>query len=86
MGQTYELLNMHFYALFYYRKAMMLQPTDARLWSARAPIFSLRRVQEFVAAFSFGGAKIFQKLSSWVLHVPTRQNGLKMYLFNGDMM
>jgi len=36
LGQTYELLNLHFYALFYYRRAVTLRPEDARMWCAMA--------------------------------------------------
>jgi hypothetical protein len=33
MAWEYEFLNMHLYALFYYRKVMaMLRPNDARMW------------------------------------------------------
>lgn len=34
LSQTYEFLNMHLYALFYYRKAAALRPYDARMWCA----------------------------------------------------
>lgn len=33
-GQTYEIMNMFLYALFYYCKAVELRPYDARMWSA----------------------------------------------------
>ena len=36
LGQTYEILAMPFYALFYYRKATTLRPYDARMWCAMA--------------------------------------------------
>ena len=32
LGQTYELLQMPYYALHYYKRALQLRPTDARLW------------------------------------------------------
>lgn len=32
LGQTYEMLVMPYYALFYYRKAAQLRPNDARMW------------------------------------------------------
>lgn len=41
LGQTYELLNLHFYALFYYRRAMTLRPNDARMWCAMAQCYEL---------------------------------------------
>lgn len=39
LGQTYEMLNLHFYALFYYRRAMTLRPEDARMWCAMAQCY-----------------------------------------------
>ncbi|CAK0854220.1 unnamed protein product [Prorocentrum cordatum] len=39
LGQTYELLNLHFYALYYYRRAMALRPEDARMWCAMAQCY-----------------------------------------------
>jgi hypothetical protein len=32
--QAYELLRMPFYALYYYRRAASLRPSDARMWCA----------------------------------------------------
>lgn len=34
LGQTYEMLHCHQYALYYYQKAAELRPDDARMWSA----------------------------------------------------
>lgn len=34
LGQTYELLQMPFYALHYFKRATLLRPTDARMWCA----------------------------------------------------
>ena len=34
LGQTYELLGMPFYSLYYYRKATTLRPYDSRMWCA----------------------------------------------------
>lgn len=34
LGQTYEIHQMFFYALHYYRKACVLRPYDARMWCA----------------------------------------------------
>jgi anaphase-promoting complex subunit 8 len=36
LGQTYEILAMPYYALFYYRKATALRPYDSRMWCAMA--------------------------------------------------
>ena len=41
LGQTYEILTMYFYALFYYRKATALRPYDARMWCAMAGCYKL---------------------------------------------
>jgi anaphase-promoting complex subunit 8 len=32
LGQAYEMMQMPYYALFYYRKAAQLTPDDARMW------------------------------------------------------
>ena len=34
LGQTYEVLEMHLYALFYYQKAASLRPYDPKMWQA----------------------------------------------------
>lgn len=34
LGQTYELLQMPHYALYYYHKAAAVRPGDARMWAA----------------------------------------------------
>eukprot|EP01090_Pellita_catalonica_P013123 TRINITY_DN3042_c0_g1_i2.p1 TRINITY_DN3042_c0_g1~~TRINITY_DN3042_c0_g1_i2.p1 ORF type:complete len:188 (-),score=34.79 TRINITY_DN3042_c0_g1_i2:4-567(-) len=39
LGQTYEILKMPFYALYYYRSAASLRPYDARMWSALAECY-----------------------------------------------
>jgi hypothetical protein len=31
LGQTYEILKMHFYCLYYYKKAHELRPNDSRM-------------------------------------------------------
>ena len=52
LGQTYELLEMYFYALHYYRKATTLRPYDARMWCALAGCYyHLNRVQEAVKCY-----------------------------------
>lgn len=33
--------GLHYYALFYYRRAMMLRPDDARMWCAMAQCYDL---------------------------------------------
>ena len=34
LGQTYEVLEMHLYALFYYQRAASLRPYDPKMWQA----------------------------------------------------
>jgi len=34
LGQTYEMLHLYQYSLYYYKKAAALKPSDARMWSA----------------------------------------------------
>lgn len=52
LGQTYEILQMPFYALFYYRKATALRPYDARMWCAMAGCYKLlNRKQEAIKCY-----------------------------------
>lgn len=39
LGQTYEVLEMHFYALFYYQRAASLRPYDPKMWQAVGSCF-----------------------------------------------
>lgn len=34
MGQTYEILKMPFYGLYYYKQAQLLRPRDSRMVTA----------------------------------------------------
>lgn len=34
LGQTYEMLHLHQYAYYYYKKAVILRPNDSRMWCA----------------------------------------------------
>ena len=34
LGQTYEMLSLYQYALFYFKKAAALRPEDSRMWCA----------------------------------------------------
>lgn len=36
------LPGLHYYALFYYRRAMLLRPEDARMWCAMAQCYDLK--------------------------------------------
>jgi len=39
LGQTYEVLEMHLYALFYYQRAASLRPYDPKMWQAVASCY-----------------------------------------------
>ena len=41
LGQTYEILKMPLYSLFYYQKAAQLRPNDARMWCPHCNLFCL---------------------------------------------
>jgi anaphase-promoting complex subunit 8 len=52
LGQTYEMLHCHQYALYYYQKAALLRPDDARMWSAVGTSFMrLHLKAQAMAAF-----------------------------------
>jgi tetratricopeptide (TPR) repeat protein len=52
LGQSYELLTMYFYALYYYRKAVKLRPNDSRMWCALANCCQkLERSDEAIRAY-----------------------------------
>lgn len=36
LGQAYELQNMNHYAIYYFGKAVISRPKDARMWNAMA--------------------------------------------------
>lgn len=49
LGQTYELLDMQFYAIQYYNRATALRPFDCRMWSALAGVYEkLKRIPEAI--------------------------------------
>ena len=57
LGQTYEILNMYFYALYYYRKAALLRPRDARMWIAIAQCYEkLHRVDDAIHGYERAAA------------------------------
>ena len=65
LGQTYEILTMFFYALYYYRKAVKLRPGDARMWCALANCYrKLERFDEAIRAFERAATN--QVWLSWV--------------------
>ncbi|KAF9215881.1 anaphase-promoting complex component apc8 [Podila verticillata] len=39
LGQTYEVLKMHYYAISYYQQASTLRPYDGRIWCAMAQCY-----------------------------------------------
>ena len=52
LGQTYEILQMPYYALFYYRKSTALRPYDARMWCAMAGCYEqLGRAEEAIKCY-----------------------------------
>ncbi|KAH8068690.1 hypothetical protein JL721_6551 [Aureococcus anophagefferens] len=54
---TYEILNMYFYALYYYRKAARLRPYDARMWIAIAQCHEkLHRVDDAIKGYERAAA------------------------------
>ncbi|KAI9455322.1 TPR-like protein [Lactarius psammicola] len=49
LGQAYELLNMHQYALHYYQHATALRPYDVRLWQAQGASYQeMGRLREAI--------------------------------------
>jgi len=49
LGQAYELLNMHQYALHYYQHATALRPYDVRLWQAQGMCYEeIGRLREAI--------------------------------------
>ena len=45
LGQTYELLRMPFYALYYFRRATQLRPHDPRMWCAMGQCYENDQLQ-----------------------------------------
>ncbi len=50
LGQTYELLNMPNYALYYFRRATQLRPSDARMWCAMGQCHEHEQLGQIEAA------------------------------------
>jgi tetratricopeptide (TPR) repeat protein len=46
LGQTYEMLHLHQYSLYYYRRAASLRPTDARMWCAVGEVIASPAVDD----------------------------------------
>lgn len=52
LGQTYEVLEMHLYALFYYQRAASLRPLDHKMWQAVGSCYSkVGRLKQSIKAF-----------------------------------
>eukprot|EP00961_Rhodomonas_salina_P055205 741638-Rhodomonas_salina.1 len=52
LGQTYEILQMHFYSLYYFRKATALRPYDARMWCAMGQCYEcLEKYEEAIKCY-----------------------------------
>lgn len=48
----YEMLHMHFYALYYFRKVTVLRPNDPRMWCAMGSCYAaLKRSDEAKKCF-----------------------------------
>ncbi|KAG0483694.1 hypothetical protein HPP92_011778 [Vanilla planifolia] len=55
LGQTYEMMSMPFYALYYFKRASYLQPNDARLWVAMAQCYQsapLQMLEDAIKCYS----------------------------------
>ena len=58
LGQTYEIIGMHFYALHYYQKATTLRPYDSRMWVATAACYEkLERWADAIRAYEVRGRR-----------------------------
>ena len=52
LGLSYEILEMHYYALYYFQHAASLRPYDAQMWQAMGSCFDhMDRPQEAIKAF-----------------------------------
>ena len=81
LGQMYELISMHVYAVYYYQAAAKLRPNDSRMWCAigacyeadglRQPIAAIRVYQRAVACGDKEGialgrlAKLHEQQKNW---------------------
>nr|CAG8489096.1 3763_t:CDS:10 [Entrophospora candida] len=53
IGQTYEMLKMPFYAIYYYKRSSALRPNDARMWIRLGSIYEQQRLYpEAIKAFN----------------------------------
>jgi anaphase-promoting complex subunit 8 len=51
LGQAYEVLDMGFYALFYYQRAAALRPYDSKMWQAMGSCYAkMGRVEQSITA------------------------------------
>ena len=52
MAQTYEMLEMHYYAIYYYQQATTYRPMDWRMWQGLGNCYyKLKRYKEAIKAF-----------------------------------
>ena len=52
LGQTYEILKMPFYCLFYYKQAQQLRPNDSRMLIALGETYEkLDKIQEALKCY-----------------------------------
>ena len=50
LGQTYEILQMPYYALYYYQQAVKLRPDDSRMWCAMGQCYESDQLRMFTSA------------------------------------
>jgi len=50
LGQTYEILQMPYYALYYYQQAVKLRPSDPRMWCAMGQCYESDQLRLFQSA------------------------------------
>lgn len=60
LGQTYEILQMPYYALYYYQRATRLRPKDPRMWCAMGQCYESDQLQMKVAAI-----RCYQRAVTW---------------------
>ena len=52
LGQTYEIIKMHFYCLYYYKQAQQLRPNDSRMLIALGETYEkLEKIQEALKCY-----------------------------------
>jgi tetratricopeptide (TPR) repeat protein len=92
LGQTYEMLRMPFYALYYFRKTTVLRPYDARMWCALASCYdALGRADDAIKCYEraachvdkYGGLRVLADSHCKFTHVLLSVSGLLLHLQRG---